>query len=107
MREAAEGGYLLATDIADYLVAKGMPFRDAYRVVARLTESASERNLGFSELSLEEYRAHSELFDADVYDINIDSSIAARDVVGGTAHKRVSEAIQQAKQQVDQGIEQG
>ena len=107
MREAAEGGYLLATDIADYLVAKGMPFRDAYRVVARLTESATERNLGFSELSLEEYRAYSDLFDADVYDITIDSSIAARDVVGGTAHNRVREAIQEARRQVEHGIEQG
>ena len=107
MREAAEGGQLLATDIADYLVAKGMPFRDAYRVVARLSESASERGMGFAELPLEEYRAHSELFDADVYDITIDSSIAARDVPGGTAHNRVREAIQQAKRQVEHVNEQG
>ena len=107
MREAAEGGHLLATDIADYLVGKGMPFRDAYRVVARLSESASERGLGFAELPLEEYRAHSELFDADVYDITIDSSIAARDVPGGTAHNRVWEAIQQARRQMENGVEQG
>ena len=107
MREAAEGGQLLATDIADYLVAKGMPFRDAYRVVARLSESASERGMGFAELPLEEYRAHSELFDADVYDITIDSSIAARDVPGGTAHNRVREAIQQARRQMENGVEQG
>ena len=99
MREAAEGGQLLATDIADYLVAKGMPFRDAYRVVARLSESASQKGLGFADIPLEEYRDHSELFDADVYDITIDSSIAARDVPGGTAHNRVREAIQQAKRQ--------
>ena len=107
MREAAEGGQLLATDIADYLVAKGMPFRDAYRVVARLSESASERGLGFAELPLEEYRACSELFDADVYNITIDSSIAARDVPGGTAHNRVREAIQQARRQMENGVEQG
>ena len=56
MREAAEVGHLLATDIADYLVAKGMPFREAYRVVAKLSESASLRNLGFADISLEEYR---------------------------------------------------
>ena len=107
MREAAEGGQLLATDIADYLVAKGMPFRDAYRVVARLSESASQKGLGFADIPLEEYRDHSELFDADVYDITIDSSIAARDVPGGTAHNRVREAIQQAKRQVEHGNEQG
>ena len=107
MREATEGGHLLATDVADYLVAKGMPFRDAYDLVPRLTQSASERNLGFSELSLPEYRAYSELFDADVYDITVDSSIAARDVVGGTAPNRVREAIRQAKRQVEHGIEQG
>ena len=107
MREAAEGGHLLATDIADYLVVKGMPFRDAYRVVARLSESASERSLEFAQLPLEEYRAHSELFDADVYDITIDSSIGARDVLGGTAHNRVREAIQQARRQMENGVEQG
>ena len=107
MREAAEGGHLLATDIADYLVAKGMPFRDAYRVVAKLSESASERGLNFADLPLEEYRTYSELFDADVYDITIDSSIAARDVPGGTAHNRVREAIRQAKRQVEQGVEHG
>ena len=107
MREAAEGGHLLATDIADYLVAKGMPFREAYRVVAKLSESASLRNLGFADISLEEYRGYSELFDADVYDITIDSSVAARDVPGGTAHNRVREAIRQAKRQVEQGVEHG
>ena len=107
MREAAEGGHLLATDIADYLVGKGMPFRDAYRVVARLSESASQKGLGFADIPLEEYRAHSELFDADVYDITIDSSIAARDVPGGTAHNRVREAIQRARRQMEHGVEQG
>ena len=107
MREAAEGGHLLATDIADYLVGKGMPFRDAYRVVARLSESASQKGLGFADIPLEEYRDHSELFDADVYDITIDSSIAARDVPGGTAHNRVREAIQQARRQMENGVEQG
>ena len=107
MREAAEGGQLLATDIADYLVAKGMPFRDAYRVVARLSESASQKGLGFADIPLEEYRAYSELFDADVYDITIDSSVAARDVLGGTAHNRVREAIQQARRQMENGVEQG
>ena len=107
MREAAEGGQLLATDIADYLVAKGMPFRDAYRVVARLSESASQKGLGFADIPLEEYRAHSDLFDADVYYITIDSSVAARDVLGGTAHNRVREAIQQARRQMENGVEQG
>ena len=107
MREAAEGGQLLATDIADYLVAKGMPFRDAYRVVARLSESASQKGLGFADIPLEEYRAYSELFDADVYYITIDSSVAARDVLGGTAHNRVREAIQRARRQMENGVEQG
>ena len=102
MREATEGGHLLATDIADYLVAKGMPFRDAYRIVAQLSEWASQKGLGFADISLEEYRGYSELFDADVYDITIDSSIAARDVPGGTAHNRVREAIQHARMQMEQ-----
>ena len=62
MRGSASGGYVLATDIADYLVAKGMPFREAYRVVARLSEHAAERGVGFEHLSLEEYTAHSAMF---------------------------------------------
>ena len=97
MREATQKGYQLATDIADYLVRKGMPFREAHGVVARLSAHAAQEGKGFDHLSLETYRGFSELFDEDVLSITVDSSIAARDVPGGTAPAQVKRAIADAK----------
>ena len=102
MRQAAGDSYVLATDIADYLVAHGAPFREAYHVVSRLSEYALEKRVGFEMLSLEEYKTHSELFGPDVYDITVESSIAARDVLGGTAQSRVAKAIAAAKTDLEQ-----
>ena len=96
MREAAQGSYVLATDIADYLVDRGMPFREAHGVVARLSQYAVERDRQFKQLTLQEYRDFSELFDEDVLSITVDSSVAARDVRGGTAPVRVQQAITEA-----------
>ena len=98
---AREGGYLLATDVADYLVAKGMPFREAYRVSAALSEDARRRGVGFDGLSMEDYRRRSELFAPDVYDITVESSISRRDVPGGTAQSRVLAAIEAARASLD------
>jgi len=97
MREAAQGSYVLATDIADYLVAKGMPFREAHGVVARLSAHAAEQRRHFHELSVETYRRFSDLFDDDVLSITVDSAVAARDVPGGTGFARVERAIAQAR----------
>ena len=94
---AREGGYLLATDVADYLVAKGMAFREAYRVSAALSNDAQRRGVGFDELSMSDYRRRSELFAEDVYDITVESSISRRDVPGGTAQPRVLAAIETAR----------
>ena len=101
MRQAAGESYVLATDIADYLVARGAPFREAYRVVSRLSEYALKRGAGFDELSLEEYKSFSPLFDEKVYDITVESSIEARDVHGGTAQSRVAKAIAIAKSELE------
>ena len=98
---AREGGYLLATDVADYLVAKGMPFREAYGVAASLSEDARRRGVGFDELSMQDYRRRSELFAPDVYDITVESSISRRDVPGGTAQSRVLAAIETARAILD------
>ena len=94
---AREGGYLLATDVADYLVAKGMAFREAYRVAAALSNDARRRGVGFDELSMSEYRRRSDLFAEDVYAITVESSISRRDVPGGTAQPRVLAAIETAR----------
>ena len=98
LRRVAEGSHVLATDIADYLVAKGMPFREAHGVSARLSSYASGAGRTLPDLELEEYRLFSGLFAPDVLDITVDSSIAARDVPGGTAPGRVKRALQAAEQ---------
>jgi len=96
-RRAVERGYILATDLADYLVKKGEAFRTAHALVARLVSYAIEKNKPFSELSLNEYKRFSPRFDQDVYSITVESSIAARDIVGGTAPKQVARALAAAK----------
>jgi argininosuccinate lyase len=96
-RGAAERGYILATDLADYLVRKGEAFRDAHGIVARLVSYAAEKNKPFSKLSLTEYKKFSPRFDKDVYSITLESAVAARDVVGGTAPGQVKRALAAAK----------
>jgi argininosuccinate lyase len=95
--QAVNRGYILATDLADYLVKKGEAFRTAHDVVARLVSYAMDKGKSFSELSLAEYKGFSPLFGEDVYSITVESSIAARDVIGGTAPERVAEALSLAK----------
>ena len=100
MRAAAEKSYVLATDIADYLVRKGVPFREAYIVVAELSKQARAAGKGFGELLLKDYRVASAKFGVDVLKITVDSAVAARDVPGGTAPGRVREALQEAYRQL-------
>mgnify|MGYP001331611473 CR=1 FL=1 len=100
MRQAAEDSYVLATDLADYLVSKGVPFREAHGVMARMADYAASQRKLFSDLTLEEYRQFSSKFDEDVYAVNVDASINARDVPGGTALLQVKTALEQAKKAV-------
>jgi len=100
MREAMTD-YVLATDVADYLVRRGLPFREAHGIVASLTRHASAAGKTFSELSLDEYRRFSPLFQSDVLSITADSSVAARDVPGGTAPRRVEMALEDALLRLD------
>jgi argininosuccinate lyase len=97
MEQAAKRGYILATDLADYLVKKGEAFRTAHDIVARLVSYAMEKGKSFTELSLDEYKGFSPLFGEDVYSITVESSIAARDVIGGAAPKQVARALAAAK----------
>ncbi len=97
MREAAESSYVLATDIADYLVGKGLPFREAHVLVSALSDRLIDSGRYFKDLSFEEYSAASSLFEEDVMGIGVDSSIASRDVPGGTAPGRVKAALDEAK----------
>ncbi len=99
---AAEGaGYLLATDVADYLVRKGVPFRDAHSVVAELVRHAESQKKPLSALTLEDYRRFSPEFEEDILSLDIRSSVEARDVVGGTAPKRVKAALAEARKRLE------
>jgi argininosuccinate lyase len=96
MLESAQQGYMLATDIADYLVRKGESFRSAHEVVGRLVASASEKGLPLDKVPLAECRRFSPLFDEDVFSISLESSIRARDNIGGTSRRRVGLALRAA-----------
>ena len=93
--------HMLATDLADYLVAKGMPFREAHGIVRELSERCDEMKISLSEVPISEYKKLSELFDEDVNNITADSSAAARDNPGGTAPVRVAAALAQAKKALE------
>ena len=101
--EAAAGGtgYSLATDVADYLVGKGVPFRDAHQAVADLVRYAEAAGRPLSGLTLEEYRKFSPEFGDDILMLDVQASLNARDVVGGTAPKRVKAALIEARKRVD------
>ena len=101
MQAAADDSELLATDMADYLVGKGVPFREAHAAVSALTDLAADRKVPIAELSLEEFRSQSSAFNDDIYNVTAQASTAARDVVGGTAPVRVAEALRQAKRRLE------
>ncbi len=95
--QAMKTDYILATDLADYLVKKGMPFREAHGVVARLSEYAMSKGRSFRELGRKEYKKFSPLFGGAVYKITPESSVAARNVAGGTSPQQVAKALRRAK----------
>jgi argininosuccinate lyase len=94
MRRAAQRGYATATDLADYLVGKGLPFRDAHEAVAGAVKAALGRGLDLSELPLAELQALHPAIGADVAQVlSLEGSLAARRVAGGTAPEQVRAAI--------------
>ena len=97
MRSAAEDSALLATDMADYLVSKGVPFRMAHAAVRGLCDLAAQDGRPLGMVTLEEYRRFSPAFDADVFELTALASVAARAVPGGTAPGRVAAALKAAR----------
>ena len=101
MRDATLKGYATATDLADYLVKKGLPFRDAHEVVGKLVALGLEQQKDLSEISLEELQAASGLIDEDVFEVlTLEGSLGARDHLGGTAPSQVRRAIDKARQEI-------
>ncbi|HEV2610626.1 MAG TPA: argininosuccinate lyase [Noviherbaspirillum sp.] len=94
MRDAALQGYATATDLADYLVKKGLPFRDAHEAVAHAVRACEQRGCDLADLSLDELKSFSALIEQDVFAVlTLEGSVAARNHVGGTAPEQVLAAI--------------
>jgi argininosuccinate lyase len=103
MLEAAKRGFSTATDLADYLVVKGMPFRDAHEVVGKSVAYGLETGKDLSEMSLEELQQFSDTITADVFDVlTLEGSVAARNHIGGTAPDQVRAAVARAKENLAQ-----
>ena len=101
MRTAAEAGFSTATDLADYLVRKGLPFRDAHAVVGSAVALAIERGQALADLDLAEFKQLSAHIDEDVYGVlSVEGSVAARSHFGGTAPSAVRRALDAAEQRI-------
>lgn len=100
MREQARKGFSLATDVADYLAKKGIPFRKAHEIVGKLVNYCLENRKNLEELTLSELKQFSEAFEKDLLTLmNVESSVNSRNVIGGTATERVKEEIQRIKKE--------
>jgi argininosuccinate lyase len=98
MRHAAEDGFITATDLADYLVRKGVPFRRAHEIVGRAVLRATELGCGLGEMPLPEYRALSPRINDDVYEaIAVATSVGRRTSYGGTAPTNLKKRLQTLK----------
>ena len=99
--EAASHGYLNSTELADYLVRKGMPFREAHETVGRIVMLAIERGVELNDLSLSDLQSASSLIDQDVFEsLSLARTLATKSQVGGTAPERVAKELAMAKAQL-------
>jgi argininosuccinate lyase len=106
MYQAATRGYATATDLADYLVRKGMAFRSAHEAVGKIVRHGVETDKDLAQLELDELRSFCKVIDNDVYDVlTIEGSVKARDHIGGTAPNQVRKAIARARRRLSIGDE--
>lgn len=98
MRAAASKGMMNATELADYLVRKGVPFREAHEVVGKIVVRAMENEVELSELSLDELRSFSNEIEGDVFEsLTLEQTLGSKSLAGGTAPERVAEALRNAR----------
>ena len=102
METPIEKGMLLATDIADYLVKKGLTFRDSYSIVSELSDFVASSNKELADITLLEFKEFSEFFSEDVKSITPSSSIESRNIPGGTSTEMVSKAIANARKKLSE-----
>jgi argininosuccinate lyase len=104
MRAAALEGYATATDLADYLVRRGLPFRDAHEAVARAVREAETRRVTLEALPLDVLQTFSPLIQKDVFEVlTLEGSVASRNHTGGTAPEQVRKAITAARARLEGG----
>ncbi len=104
MREAASTGYLNATELADYLVRRGVAFRTAHEIVGRTVLAAIEKGKDLHDLTIEELQQFSPLIEKDVTEqLGLDAALSAKDVEGGTAPRRVAAALVAAREYLSDG----
>jgi argininosuccinate lyase len=101
MKEAASEDYINATDLADYLTTRGIPFREAHQITGKAVQYAEEKGKKLDDLSLDELQSFSTLIGKDVFDyIRIENAVNRRNGIGGTARQRVVEQIKKAKKEL-------
>jgi argininosuccinate lyase len=101
MRSAASRGFATATDLADYLVRRGTPFRDAHEAVGRAVALCVAEDCDISDLSLAQLRGFSDKIEADVFEVlTLEGSVKARNHIGGTAPEQVRYAIEKARRRL-------
>ena len=101
MLSGAKGGFTNATDVADYLVKKGLPFRDAHAVVGKMVAYCLDRGAALDELTMEEYKEFSQLFDNDVYtEISLETCVNQRKIPGGPAPETMKAVIEKYKKEI-------
>ncbi len=102
MRAACDAGFVTATDVADYLAGRDVPFRDAHHVVGRLVGWCIAEQRTLPSLTLDEFRTFSDVFEADILEaVTVEASVAARTSQGGTSPERVREALAAARTRHD------
>ncbi len=100
MRQQALKGFSLATDVADYLAKKGVPFREAHRIVGQLVAYCLDKGKDLSQLTVDEFKKFSDKFEEDVLDLmSLEGSVVSRKVIGGTSPERVKEEIERIKEE--------
>ena len=100
MREQAGKGFSLATDVADYLAKKGVPFRKAHEIVGKIVAYCLDKGKELQTLSLDEFKKFSDKFDEDILSLmSVEGSVNSRDIIGGTAREQVKREIKRIKEE--------
>ena len=103
MYQATKGGYTNATDVADYLAKKGVPFRQAHEIVGKTVLYCIEQGKNLDDLTIDEYKSFSDIFGEDIYQaISIEECVNARNIPGGPAPQEVQRVIEKGKALVEQ-----